>query len=252
MQIPARSLNLSGATNFRDLGGYAGRGGRLVRWRRLFRSDHLAALTPDDIALLSPLGLARVCDFRGETERAPLACALPGVVVYSLAIEPTVVQRIKDLLESGHALTAQETVHLMQQTYRAFVHDNAGRFAELFGHLLESDTPLVFHCTAGKDRTGFAAALILLALGVPRPVVMQDYLLTNDLFRMPPVNPGRAPQEVLAVLWRVQEDFLDAALHAVEADFGGVPRYLERALGLGPAELERLAALYLQDAAIEK
>lgn len=252
MQIPARSLNLSGATNFRDLGGYAGRGGRLVRWRRLFRSDHLAALTPDDIVLLSPLGLARVLDFRGEAERAPLACALPGVVVHSLAIEPTVVQRIKDLLESGHALTAPETVRLMQQTYRAFVHDNAGRFAELFGHLLESDAPLVFHCTAGKDRTGFAAALILLALGVPRPVVMQDYLLTNDLFRMPPVNPGRAPPEVLAVLWRVQEDFLDAALHAVEVDFGGVPRYLERALGVGPAELERLAALYLQDFAVKK
>jgi protein-tyrosine phosphatase len=252
MQIPARSLNLSGATNFRDLGGYAGRGGRLVRWRRLFRSDHLAALTPDDIALLSPLGLVRVCDFRGAAERAPLACALPGVVVHSLAIEPAVVQRIKDLLESGHALTAPETVRLMQQTYRAFVHDNAGRFAELFGHLLESDAPLVFHCTAGKDRTGFAAALVLLALGVPRAVVMQDYLLTNELFRMPPVNPGRAPPEVLAVLWRVQEDFLDAALHAVEADFGGVPRYLERALGVGPAELERLATLYLQDFAVKK
>jgi len=96
----------------------------------------------------------------------------------------------KELLESGHALTAQDTVRLMQQTYRAFVHDNAPRFAELFGHLLESDAPLVFHCTAGKDRTGFAAALILLALGVPR--------------------------------------------------------YLAQALGVGPREQQRLAALYLQ------
>ena len=129
-----------------------------VRWRRLFRSDHLAALTPQDVALLSNLGLARVCDFRGEAERAPLACALPGVVVHSLAIEPTVVQRMKELLESGHALTAQDTVRLMQQTYRAFVHDNAPRFAELFEQLLDNDAPLVFHCTAGKDRTGYAAA----------------------------------------------------------------------------------------------
>ena len=246
MQTPTRSLNLSGATNFRDLGGYAGQDGRLVRWRRLFRSDHLAALTPDDLALLSTLGLARVCDFRGAAERAPLACALPGVVVHSLAIEPTVVQRMKELLESGHALTAQDTVRLMQQTYRAIVQDNAPRFAELFGHLLESDAPLVFHCTAGKDRTGFAAALILLALGVPRAVVMQDYLLTNDLFRMPKVAPGLASQEVLDVLWRVQEDFLDVALHAVEADFGGVPRYLAQALGVGPREQQRLSALYLQ------
>jgi protein-tyrosine phosphatase len=246
MQELTRSLNLTGASNFRDLGGYAGLGGRIMRWRRLFRSDHLAALTPGDLAALSELGLSRAYDFRGEAERAAVPYALPGVTSYSLPIEPTVVQRLKELLESGHPLTAKDTVGLMQQTYRAFVHDNAPRFAELFGHLLESDAPLVFHCTAGKDRTGFAAALILLALGVPRPVVMQDYLLTNELFRMPQAPPGMAPQEVLDVLWRVQEDFLDTALHAVDADFGGVPRYLEQALGLGPAEQQRLAALYLQ------
>ncbi len=243
---PTRSLNLTGASNFRDLGGYAGQGGRLVRWRRLFRSDHLAALTPDDVAQLSSLGLARVCDFRGDAERAPLACALPGVVVHSLPIEPTVVQRMSELLAAGHQLTAQDTVRLMQQTYRAFVHDNAPRFAELFGLLLDNDAPLVFHCTAGKDRTGFAAALILLALGVPRAVVMQDYLLTNELYRMPSATSGLVSQEVLDVLWRVQEDFLDAALHALEADFGGVQPYLQQALGLGRTEQERLVALYLQ------
>lgn len=246
MHIPTRSLNLTGASNFRDLGGYAGQGGRVVRWRRLFRSDHLAALTPDDVATLSNLGLSRAYDFRGVAERAAVPYELPGVASYSLPIEPMVVQRMRELLAAGHQLTAQDTVRLMQQTYRAFVHDNAPRFAELFGHLLDSNAPLVFHCTAGKDRTGFAAALILLALGVPRPVVMQDYLLTNDLFRMPKATPGLAPQEVLDVLWRVQEDFLDAALHAVEADFGGVQPYLEQALGLGPTEQERLAVLYLQ------
>lgn len=246
MLTPTRSLSLTGASNFRDLGGYAGQGGQLVRWRRLFRSDHLAALTPDDRAQLSSLGLTRVCDFRGESERARLVCALPGVVVHSLPIEPTVVQRMSEMLAAGHPLTAPETVHLMQQTYRAFVHDNSSRFAELFDHLLDNDAPLVFHCTAGKDRTGFAAALILLALGVPRPVVMQDYLLTNDLFRMPKTSPGRASQEVLDVLWRVQADFLDAALHAVDADFGGVQLYLEQALGLNSKKQERLATLYLQ------
>lgn len=246
MQTLTRSLNLTGATNFRDLGGYVGQSGRTVRWRRLFRSDHLAALTPDDLATLTRLGLSRAYDFRGVAERAAVPYELPGVASHSLAIEPTVVQRMKELLESGHQPTAQDTVGLMQQTYRDFVHDNSPRFAELFAHLLESDAPLVFHCTAGKDRTGFAAALILLALGVPRSVVMQDYLLTNDLFRMPIAFPALAPQEVLDVLWRVQEDFLDAALHAVESDYGGVPKYLKQALGLGPTEQARLAALYLQ------
>ncbi len=246
MQSPTRSLNLSGAANFRDLGGYTTAGGQQVRWRRLFRSDQLAGLTPNDLAVLSNLGLARAFDFRGEAERRAQPYDVPGVAQVALPIEPTVVQRLKDLLESGQRLTAQDTVRLMQQTYRAFVHDNAARFSELFGYVLESDAPLVFHCTAGKDRTGFAAAMLLLALGVPHPVVIQDYLLTNELFRMPRVEPGRAPQEVLDVLWRVQADFLDAALQAVQSDYGGVLPYLDKALGVGPRERARLAALYLQ------
>lgn len=245
MSIPSRSLKFSGATNFRDLGGYQGLDGRAVRWRRLFRSDHLAGLTSEDGQRLVELGLTRAIDLRGVDERAAVPYELPGVVQHALPIEPTVVQRMKELLDAGHEVTAQDTVRLMQQTYRAFVHDNAHRFAELFGHLLDSDAPLVFHCTAGKDRTGFAAALILLGLGVPRPVVMHDYLLTNELFRMPPLPPGRTPKEVLQVLWRVQEEFLQAALHAVDADYGGVDRYLKEALRLGERDRERLAQLYL-------
>jgi protein-tyrosine phosphatase len=83
-------------------------------------------------------------------------------------------------------------------------------------------------------------------LGVARPVVMQDYLLTNELFQMPKTTRGLASPEVLDVLWHVQEDFLDAALQVVEADFGGVQPYLEQALGLNPKKQERLVALYLQ------
>ena len=242
---PDRSLGLSGASNFRDLGGYAGTGGRPVRWRRLFRSDHLAALTPEDARTFQQLGVTRTFDFRGTGERAAVPYDLPGVTQHALPIEPTVVQRMKDLLDAGETVTPAHTVELMQHTYRAFVHDNATRFRALFSHLLESDAPLVFHCTAGKDRTGFAAALILLALGVPRDVVMQDYLLTNDLYQMPVLDDSRAPREVLNVLWRVQEAFLDAALQAVDQDFGGPERYLAQQLHLSPAAHERLKARYL-------
>ena len=168
---------------------------------------------------------------------------------HALPIEPTVVQRLKDLLAAGQAVSPTHTVELMQHTYRAFVHDNAARFGTLFAHLLDSDAPLVFHCTAGKDRTGFAAALILLALGVPRELVMQDYLLTNDYYRMPVFEQARVPPEVLNVLWRVQAEFLDAALHAVEQDYGGVDSYLSRELGVRGPERRRLAELYLEPAA---
>ena len=242
---PDRALPLAGASNFRDLGGYLGSDGRSVRWRKLFRSDHLGALTPDDARTLGELGVGRAFDFRGATERAAVPYDVQGVAQYSLPIEPTVVQRMKDLVEAGQTVSPEQTVALMQQTYRAFVHDNAARFATLFEHLLESDAPLVFHCTAGKDRTGFAAALILMALGVPREVVMQDYLLTNEHYRMPAFDESRVPREVLNVLWRVQEDFLNAALDAVDQDYGGMPAYLSRELKVGDVERRRLEALYL-------
>jgi protein-tyrosine phosphatase len=248
-QHPDRVLPLQGATNFRDLGGYRGHDGRIVRWRRLFRSDHLGGLTDADKAALVAMGLAQAFDFRGESERAAASYDLPGLAQHSLAIEPTVVQSLQTLLDLGQVPTAPQVAELMQDLYRAFVSDQSHRFAELFDHLLRADAPLVFHCTAGKDRTGFAAAMILLALGVPRPVVVQDYLLTNDVFRHPPPPQSAIPPEALAVLWRVQPGFLDAALQAVEADHGGVDRYLGQRLGLGPAALGLLRARYLAGSA---
>lgn len=246
MKSHSRHLALHGSTNFRDLGGYAGRDGRSVRWRRLFRSDHLGELTAQDVATLSGLGLGRVCDFRGAHERMAHVCMLPGVAVHALTIEPTVVQGMQSLLAAGQALTVQATVELMQQTYRDFVLDNSPRFAQFFAELLQGDAPLVFHCTAGKDRTGFAAALLLSALGVPRAVVMQDYLLTNDFYRQPRAASGFATQEVLDVLWKVQPGFLEAALQTVEARHGGLEPYLEKELGLGRVQRQRLEQLYLE------
>lgn len=247
MTLPSRALTLSGATNFRDLGGYIGHDGRSVRWRRIFRSDHLGALTAEDLGTLAEFGLSTVCDFRGEHERAPLPCRIPGVTVHSLAIEPTVVQGMEALLAAGGQLTAADTVRLMEDTYRSFVHHTGRRFGELFERLLE-DRPIVFHCTAGKDRTGFAAALILSTLGVPREVVMQDYLLTNELFRMPAPTASALPLEARQVLWRVQKEFLQASLEVVDADYGGIAGYVERAMGISPAGQRRLAELYLQPA----
>ncbi len=245
---PDRFWPLQGASNFRDLGGYPGHGGRPLRWRRLFRSDHLGGLTAADKAQLAALGLAQAFDFRGVAERAAAGYQLPGVSQHSLAIEPTVVQRMHDLVADGHGLTPERAAGLMADLYRALVNDQAHRFAALFEHLLEAEAPLVFHCTAGKDRTGFAAALILLALGVPRALVQQDYLITNRVFQQPPLAQGLLSPEVLAVLWRVQPAFLDAALQAVDSDHGGIDRYLRTRLKLSPAALQTLADRYLRPA----
>ena len=243
---PDRVLPLQGASNFRDLGGYLGQGGRPVRWRRLFRSDHLSALSAEDKSLLAEIGLARSFDLRGELERAAHPYELPGVHQHLLAIEPVIVQSMQAMASEGRALTVATCEELMRDLYRRLVDEQAHRFAELLDHLITDDAPAVFHCTAGKDRTGFAAALILLALGVPRTVVMSDYLLTNRHFKPPALRWGDLDPDVLAVMWRVQEDFLEAALQRVDQVHGGIDRYLGTQLGLGPAARAALRERYLE------
>lgn len=240
-------FTLTGAPNFRDLGGYRNTEGQAVRRHQLFRSDHLGNLAPDDLELLSGRlrEKVRVLDLRGVAERETAVCAIEGATVHSLAIEPTIVQVLSELTEAGHTLTQADVVGHMQDTYRGFVRQNTHRFAALFAHLLESDSPLVFHCTAGKDRTGFAAALILKALGVPHDEVMRDYLLTNQRLKPKSEWKGLAP-EAAAVLYRVQPEFLDAAFEAVEQKYGGVETYLREGLGLREAERARLRELYLE------
>lgn len=231
-------------SNFRDLAEYVT---TPVRRGVLYRSDHLGALNEDDARAINALGVKRVLDFRGVDERTPYACRVPGVQVHSLAIEPTIVQVLSDLLDAGHDITEAETVSHMQDTYRGFVSRSTHRFAEFFGHLLESDDPLVFHCTAGKDRTGFAAALILSALGATEEEVWRDYLLTNE--RLAPVavtgSTWALPPHAAKVLYGVRPEFLQAAYEEIDARYGGMQAYLREGLGLGEREMQRLRELYL-------
>jgi protein-tyrosine phosphatase len=210
----------------------------------LWRSDHLGALDAHDAAQIQALGIRRVLDFRGVEERTAAACRLPGVTVHSLPIEPTIVQKLAELMAAGTSISGAEVATYMQDTYRGFVRTGTPRFAEFFGHLLESDTPTVFHCTAGKDRTGFAAALLLKATGSTDEEVMEDYLLTNDRVQLPQGSRLGLTPEATNVLWRVQPDFLHAAFDEVDRSFGSLEGYLREGLGLRDAERQRLRALY--------
>jgi protein-tyrosine phosphatase len=231
---------LQGASNFRDIGGLTADQGSRVRNGRVFRSDHLAALTPSDVAKLQALPLTHSIDFRGVSERAALPYEITGSSVVALPIEPTVVRKLMSLMEKGQVPTTDETVELMCDTYRGFVHEQGPTFGRFLRHLIAHPTPVVFHCTAGKDRTGFAAALLLSALGVDRDTIMEDYLLTNRLYRRDPAVEGHGPAHVMAVLWQVQPRFLQAAFDTMDREYGGLSRYLSGPVGINAPDLEQL------------
>jgi len=243
---PARHLNLAGASNFRDLGGYPAKDGRRVRWRQIFRSNHLGHLTAADIETLRPLGLKSAFDFRGTEERTAAICGLTEIAVHSLPIEPTVVATLRERLVERAALSTADALEVMRDSYRNYVRYSTPSFRALFAHLIEDHAPLVIHCTAGKDRTGFACALILHTLGVPDDLIAEDYLLTNRFYRRDPSASSDLPDEVRQVLASVEASFLAAAFDAISADYGGLEAYLSDGLGVGARERASLQARYLE------
>jgi protein-tyrosine phosphatase len=242
--IPIRHLKLQGASNFRDVGGYPAADGRTTRWRRIFRSNHLGHLTEADVEIVRGLGVKSAFDFRGTEERTVAACKVEEIQVHSLPIEPTVVAALRARLQA-RALSSADALDIMRESYRGYVRLNTHSFRELFARILEDNAPLVIHCTAGKDRTGFACALVLHALGVPDQVIADDYLLTNRFYRRDPNASPDLPDEVRQAIGSVEASFLAAGFEAVRADYGGLENYFRDGLGLGAAERAELKARYL-------
>jgi len=241
-----RSLGLAGATNFRDMGGYRGRDGRTVRRGLLFRSNHLGDLTADDLAVIRRAGLRSVIDLRGVEERTRKVCAIPEVTVHSLPIEPSVMPALFALAESGESDVVPRLKEIVCTAYRNFIRVHSPVLRDLFGHLLGDAAPVVLHCTAGKDRTGIASALVLLALGVDHGDVVDDYLLTNRLWVSSRTAGGSGlPDAFIAAVATADEAFFAAAMDTIRDDYGSTEAYLARGLGIGPAELDQLERRYL-------
>ena len=235
-------LPLQGGSNFRDLGGYRTADGRLVRRGAVFRSAHLGGLTDEDRTALGTIGVRTIVDLRGVNEAAETPHRIEGVScrIVGAHIEPGVGDKIRGAVENGTA-----SPHLMMQFltdhYRDYPRRCAPGFRTLFATLSDGvHRPLVFHCTAGKDRTGFASALLLTLLGVPWQTVVEDYLRTNELWTG---HIGRYPEldiDTRAAIIEARTPYLEAAFEVVRNDFGTPEAFAEKALGLGPAERERL------------
>jgi protein-tyrosine phosphatase len=244
MQMPI-AIALEGASNVRDLGGYTGRGGRRIRRGKVFRSAALATLTAADQAAMAALGLRVVCDFRGVAERESAPTILQGPTIVSLPIEPSVGAGLRDILHTKEA-TGEALHAVLERAYCAYALSSESQYRALIARLLAGDTPLLFHCSAGKDRTGFGAALVLTALGVAWEDVVADFEATNRLWRRDTVHSADLPETIRNSLLRAEPTLLKAAFAAAEQAHGSMDVYFERALGLNEAARAQLCEALLE------
>ncbi len=258
---PGALIDVPSVPNLRDLGGHATADGRTVRSGVLYRSTALAFLSDDDAPKLDALGVQTVFDLRTEPERTKRPDRVPAeatLVVCDVMAnhEGAAPARMAELME--HPSRAEELIGggkseaLMVGAYRDFATlDSAHEaYRRLFTTLLDDGAaPALFHCTTGKDRTGWAAATMLLLLGVPRDEVFAEYLLTNT-YLLPSLKfvfdrfeaAGGKP-ELLRPILGVDAAYLQAGLDELERHFGTVERYFAEGLGLDAAAQDQLRAL---------
>ena len=263
-RVAVRVLPLEGGRNFRDLGGYPTRDGRRVRWGRVFRSGFMTDLTDADYEYLSAVGIRVVCDFRSEEERAARPTrwrAAPTIEYrtwsYSDADDPGRMG-LGSLLSRPH-LTPESVARIMTRLYPNIVEEHKAKYRDLFHSLAAGELPLAFNCSAGKDRAGTAAALVLSALGVPREIVVRDYALSERVVdyeadlpagdrgeRAPDRPLGGLPAALMRPLLRSDPAYIRSTLAYLDATYGGVLEYIRTELDIDDAELARIRELLLE------
>jgi protein-tyrosine phosphatase len=241
-----RVIPLQGAQNFRDIGGYRTADGRRVKWGLIYRSADLSKLTEADLAILNSLGVQTVFDLRSTSERRSAPDVFAGRSITVTLDYEINTQAISSALRSRP--TAESLRSALSTTYPVLLTSLQPEYRQLFNELLGGKDATIYHCTAGKDRTGMATALILSALGVPRETIFADYLMSNRFYH-PAANAtpmGGLPPELSAVLMSVDESYLQAFFDSIDAQYGSVDNYLDKALGVDAAKIARLRAVYTE------
>jgi len=250
-QTPERRLPLEGASNFRDLGGYKTEDGRSVRWRKVYRSGAMDRLSDADLALLHDLGLRTICDLRHPEEQAMHPTRLSPeapATIHSLPIRPHVPGNYRERIEANDPQAGDLARDYMTESYRCYVRDHAKAYRGLMQQLANpANHPLVFHCAAGKDRTGFGAALILMTLGVPEETIFEDYLATNRYWTESGLRVQQdIPEAARKHLSAANDVYLRASIETLHEIHDSLDAYLNNALKLEAGTAERLRGLLLE------
>lgn len=243
--IERSGLPLASAFNLRDFGGYPTADGRMIRRGMLYRSGTMALLTPEDSAELRSLGIRAICDFRrpGERKSEPTSWHDASVDYYCRDYSGATGVLV-DMVRQERT-TAADMKAAMLAVYHEIATDHAEAYAAMFRQMLAGHLPILINCSAGKDRTGAGAAMVLAALGVSRDVIVEDYLLTNShadwTWRLAQGESHlsrlkQARADVLEPLLVADVAYLEALFDHFDTLHGGVDGYLRDVVGVGAAE----------------
>lgn len=255
-------MPFAGVSNFRDLGGYKTKDGRRVKWNLFFRSGELAGVTEKDLGYLKGLGVKTILDYRSQGE----VLAKPDPIIEELeniniSGMPSIDQHQGNfdmmglLRESKDLAILKHPCDFLKKGYIEMVSSN-----HAFKKMLEcvadpTRLPMIQHCTAGKDRTGFGAALLLLMLGVPEEQVIEDYLLTNRyrlevnhslLKKIAPLLQSEENNRQFKLLIEARREYIESSLQTIKEKYGSVDCYLAEEYGLDEKKRQTLQSYYLE------
>lgn len=244
---PKRKIQLEGGSNFRDLGGYPTKDKKQVKWGHIYRSADVSKLTANDLQTLENLHLATVCDLRGPDELKTSPDKLPtGVNYINLPAG-------SEKIQSNMNLATINRDSMMRAVYAQTSHLKA-KYKPMFDQLLAlpSDKSLMFHCTAGKDRTGIGAALVLSALGVQKKYILADYAATNVFWKdtrekmLKAMAKSGMSETSLKAMLDANPAYIETFFSSIDKQYGSMKKFLTKEMELTPEKIQQLKTLYVE------
>ncbi|MBF12654.1 MAG: hypothetical protein CMC63_10845 [Flavobacteriaceae bacterium] len=250
-----RLLPMDGAHNTRELGGYETTDGKSVKWGMLFRSDKLSDISKTDQVYLQNLGIKRIIDFRSKEEKKEDPDIIPKGINYiemPISVDGAMRSKIEAVLKGE---TDKDVKSFLIDANKEFVSDYTGVYEEFLRNLIDDEGPALFHCTAGKDRAGFAAAITLIALGVSKEEVIQDYMKTNQftqerieeiIGQIELMTLYQTDAEILRPLLGVEREYIETAFHTAEKKYGSLEDFIRDGLNISDEDIQKLRNKFLE------
>ena len=250
-----RLLPMDGAHNTRELGGYKTTDGKSVKWGMLYRSDKLSDISDTDQAYLQDLGIKKIIDFRSKEEKEEDPDIIPIGIDYiemPISVDGAMRSKIEAVLKGE---TNKDVKSFLIDANKEFVSNYTDVYEDFLRNLIDDDGPALFHCTAGKDRAGFAAAITLIALGVSKEDVIDDYMKTNQFTKerieeiigqIELMTLYQTDAEILRPLLGVEREYIETAFQAAEEKYGSLENFIRNGLNISDEDIQKLRKKFIE------